>query len=107
MTSNNPYETPQHLANPTSPSVLFWTLGAVFGSAFAGGLIGLCLGAALGRFSPGYYRSVFANGESPTFDPVAVGIGQGATQGIVFGAMVGLILVGMFYWSRSRSQIRK
>lgn len=68
------------------------------------GASGAGLGAALGVFSPGYYRSVFSNGDSPTFDPVAVGIGQGLTQGVVFGTLVGLLLVAMFYWSRTRSQ---
>ena len=68
-----------------------------------GGLIGMGIGAALGAFVPGYYRSVFSNGSQRTFDPVAVGVGQGLTQGIVFGSIIGLVLVGLFYWYRSRS----
>jgi hypothetical protein len=79
-----------------------WTLGTVFGAAFAGGVLGLMIGAALGTFAPGYYRSVFASGNSANFDPVAVGIGQGLTQGVVFGGLIGLALVAMFYWYRSR-----
>jgi hypothetical protein len=45
---------------------------------------------------------VFPSGDSPHFDPVAVGIGQGLTQGVVFGGIVGLILVAMFYRHQSR-----
>ena len=104
MTSDNPYDSPSHSTRQIKPSLLPWTIGAVFGAAFLGGAFGAGLGAALGTFSPGYYRSVFSNGESPNFDPVAVGLGQALTQGVVFGTIVGLILVAMFYWSRTRSQ---
>ena len=55
---------------------------------------------------PGYYRSVFSGGHLPGFDPVAVGIGQGFSQGVVFGGAIGLVLVAMFYWYRSRSAHR-
>ena len=34
------------------------------------------------------------------------GIGQGLTQGVVFGGIIGLVLVAMFYWYRSRSKHR-
>lgn len=90
MTSDNPYSSPQQSNRPANPSLLLWTIGAVFGSAFVGGTIGLGLGAALGTFSPGYYRSVFSIGDSRNFDPLAVGIGHGLTLGVVFGAIVGL-----------------
>ncbi len=102
MTSQNPYCSPRNHDRSASPSLLFWTIGAVFGAAFVGGVFGLCLGAALGAFTPGYYRSMSAIGGSPDFDPVAVGIGQGLSQGAVFGAIVGLILVALFYWYRAR-----
>ena len=75
----------------------------MFGCAFLGGLCGLGIGAALGSFVPGYYRSVFSNGADTSFDPVAVGIGQGLTQGVVGGGTIGLALVAMFYWYRLRS----
>jgi len=105
MTTENPYDSPKAptAATASSPAPLLWSVVAVFGSAVIGGLIGLGIGAALGSFVPGYYRSVFFGGSDPTFDPVAVGIGQGLTQGVVFGALIGLALVAMFYWYRSRS----
>ena len=108
MSADNPYNSPKNptLQAATSPAPLLWSVAAVFGSAFLGGLIGLGIGAALGAFVPGYYRSVFFNGTDPSFDPVAVGIGQGLTQGVVFGGIIGLVLVGMFYWYRSRSARR-
>ena len=72
-------------------------VGLVLGGGPAG------IGAALGAFVPGYYRSVFPSGGDPNFDPIAVGIGQGLTQGVVFGGIIGLLLVAMFYWNRSRT----
>ncbi|QDV27578.1 hypothetical protein Q31a_59700 [Aureliella helgolandensis] len=105
MSGDNPYNSPQNDAIPPAPPrLLLWSLGAVFGAAGVGGVLGLLVGAGLGTFAPGYYRSVFAGGTSPTFDPVAVGIGQGLTQGIVFGGLIGLALVAMFYWYRSHSK---
>jgi len=47
----------------------------------------------LGKFAPGYSRGVFANGNSPTLDPVQVGLGLGITQGLVGGAIIGLLIV--------------
>ena len=99
MPADNPYTSPlptKHVAN--KPLLLLWSFGAVFASALVGGVLGLLMGAALGSMMPAYYRSVFAGGDSPNFDPVAVGIGQGLTQGVVFGGVVGLALVAMYYW---------
>ncbi len=103
MSSTNPYVPPEE-DGTASPSLMVWTIGAVFGCSFIGGLSGVSLGAGLGAFWPGYYRSVFPNGDSPNFDPVAVGIGQGLTQGVVLGTFVGLVLVSMFYMFRLRWQ---
>ena len=64
--------------------------------------IGGGIGWALGTFAPGYYRSVFRNGEEAGFDPVSVGIGQGLTQGTTGGVVVGLIVVALFIWRDSR-----
>lgn len=111
MEAGNPYESPrvnsadsEQAAVSFRPSLLLWSLATVFVSAMLGGLLGLLIGLALGSLVPGYYRSVFANGNEEFFDPVAVGIGQGLTQGVVFGGVVGLVLVALFYWRRSRLQ---
>ncbi len=74
----------------------------VFASVALGALTGALMGAGIGTFLPGYYRSVFSNGKSPDFDPVAVGIGQGLTQGTGLGALIGIALVALYYWYLSR-----
>ena len=107
MVSGNPYDSPKQPAETGTASgpglgVLVGSAAFVFGVALVGGVVGMGIGAALGTFVPGYYRSVFVGGYDPHFDPVAVGIGQGLTQGVMFGGLVGLALVALFYWHRSR-----
>ncbi len=65
-------------------------------------VIGGGTGWALGTFAPGYYRSVFRNGNEPSFDPVSVGVGQGLTQGTSGGVAVGLVVVALFIWRDTR-----
>ena len=60
--------------------------------------IGLAIGGLLGVFAPEYYRTVLPSGREPGFDPVAVGVGLGLTQGAIGGAAVGLGLVGLLCW---------
>ena len=106
MSDADPYRPPEHESSEAdhSPRLLLWSAAVVFGSTLIGGIFGLVIGASLGTLLPSYYQSVFANGGSPEFDPVAVGIGQGLTQGIAGGAAIGLLLVAMYYWYRSRKQ---
>lgn len=110
MTSNNPYEsasTPQ--VESSQPSLVkSRDILGVFTCSVFGGLIGLGLGAALGYFLPSYYRSVFANGDSATFDPLSVGIGQGLTQGIALGACIGVaILLGNYWFEIQKRKIEQ
>jgi hypothetical protein len=79
-------------------------LTLLFGTTITLGLIGSSIGYSLGRFNPGYYRTVFRNGAEPDFDPVAVGIGQGLTQGTVGGVAVGMALIALFTWRDIRMQ---
>lgn len=105
MSTDNTHGSPIAPTAP-NPATLLWSIVSVFGSAFLCGLIGLGMGATLGAYVPGYYRSVFSNGNDPGFDPIAVGIGQGLTQGVLFGGIIGLVLVAMFYRYNSRSAHR-
>ena len=56
-------------------------------------VLGGFAGYFLGTKFPGYYRSVFSNGSSPEFDPVAVGVGQGISQGFIGGAVAGVLII--------------
>ncbi|MFK7766202.1 MAG: hypothetical protein AB8B55_03085 [Mariniblastus sp.] len=106
MGSENPYVTPKSLSQlrPTrKPSVLLWAMVTVFSSTIIGGLLGSLTGWAVGTFAPGYYRFVFGIDDStPDFHPTEVGIGLGMTQGLGLGACVGVLIVGLFFWYRTR-----
>ena len=68
--------------------------------AFLGGLLGFLLGIAV----PEYYRTVFGRGNAPGFDPVAVGVGLGTTQGLVGGLVIGVLVVFVVAWYNSRQR---
>ena len=104
--SNNPYTPPQSdsepFHRPAEPLVSPKAILFVAASAVVCGVAGTLIGAALGAFVPDYYRSMFSAGDGPTFNPVAVGIGQGLTQGIVVGLVLGVALIVVHYWHRPR-----
>lgn len=86
----------------TSMSILR-AFGIIVASGAGFGIAGCLLGYLLGVGAPGYYRSVFRNGNDPHFDPVATGIGLGLTQGLTAGLVVGAVVVVAVAWYRSRA----
>ena len=100
----NPYGTPPATESATTaePKTLWFGAGIVFASSIVCGLIGMGIGVLLGVVAPGYYRSVFSGGSTPEFDPVQVGLGLGLTQGVLFGGVIGLVLVAVYYWYKIR-----
>ena len=67
------------------------------------GLLGVAIGMFLGVVAPGYYRSVFANGTDPSFNPLAVGAGLGLTQGLIAGVVIGCVITLAVAWYQSRT----
>src|SRR5215470_13016891 len=70
--------------SPSEAPRLTWATGLsiVVGTAVCFGLAGVVIGAAIAGFIPGYYRAVFGAVDDPAFEPYAVGLGLGLTQGI-------------------------
>lgn len=101
----NPFTSPQSTGSSSEPRSVISAVKAiavVSSCGLGGALFGAALGFTLGRFAPGYYRSIFSYGDRPDFDPEAVGLGLGATQGVVAGLLVGLAIVFMIAWFNSR-----
>ena len=101
----NPYQSVNDPSVPPTryrPRVLIISAVFAFGCAAICGLIGMILGAILGAFVPSYYETVFSAENSPGFNPVAVGVGLGLTQGVVFGGLAGVALVAAYYWYETR-----
>ena len=73
--TENPYESPQQPGGVTQEPMKL-RVGSLYvvAATCVGGLAGMGIGALLGVLVPGYYRSVFAGGDTPHFDPVAVGV---------------------------------
>ena len=71
-------------------TVLLW--GVVFAC------VGSAMGAMIGAGAPEYYRSVFRGGHSSDFNPLQVGIGLGATQGIAAGLAIAIIVLALLAW---------
>ena len=78
------------------------SLGIVVASSLLFSGIGGMIGYLLGRFLPDYYRSVSFSGMQPGFNPVAYGDGQGVTQGLAGGAVIGLIVSAIAYCALRR-----
>ncbi|HVX15814.1 MAG TPA: hypothetical protein VHC22_31820 [Pirellulales bacterium] len=98
----NPYVAPVGGCSKHRPSAARAVL-VVVGCTIACAAIGTSAGYLLGSFAPGYYRSVFRNGDAPGFDPVEVGIGLGLTQGLALGFIAGVIIVVVLMRQRRRS----
>jgi len=74
---------------------------SALGFAVGGGLIGYTLAVT----APGYYRAVFSCGREKWFEPVAVGVGLGISQGLICGLTVGAVVVLAVTWYNSRRSV--
>lgn len=65
-----------------------------------GGLLGSLAGLFIGLVAPDYYRLVYP--QSAGLNAIQVGIGLGLTQGMIGGAVVGIVVVAALalYFSR-------
>jgi hypothetical protein len=82
-----------------------WAGAILAGCVCIGAILGGLIGLALGNHAPGYYRTVVAGGRLQDFNPVDVGVGLGASQGIILGVLVGALSVILVAWRRSRLAI--
>lgn len=107
MMDENPYRTsdsptPFEPSTEREPLSLRQAALFVLVTSLIGGGLGTVAGACLGWLLPGYYRGVFAGGQATDFDPLAVGIGLGASQGAMLGSVAGLALVIAYWWFHQR-----
>jgi len=76
-------------------TVLVWSI------TFA--CVGAVIGATIGTVAPAYYRSVFRHTDSPNFNPLQVGIGLGATQGLGTGIAISIAVLALLAWRDVRA----
>ena len=75
--------------------------GIVMLTAFTCALLGMGIGAALGQWAPGYYRTMFSIDSSTDFAPLQTGIGLGLTQGLFAGLLLGILVVAFMLWNEN------
>lgn len=69
---------------------------AVLVCMLIGAVIGGSVGFVIGFFTPQALEMQFRLGNR--FDPVQIGVGIGIPQGLMLGAAVGVVLVGILSW---------
>ncbi|GEM_PF-1078403 len=96
----SPYQTPLQSNGVRSVSPLTLSKAAAFvvAGGVVGGFLGGVVGAGLGVYVPDYYRGLFGQG----VNPLQLGIGLGAVQGIGGGVLVAVVLIALFLWHQQR-----
>lgn len=98
----NPYASPIAESEQLAPKlpgarILFASIAAVALTTFGGCWVGVGAGYVGASIAPTYYAPVERDHAAI---PTALVIGMG--QGLGGGCVVGILLVGLFYWYRSR-----
>lgn len=78
-------------------------LGTVLAWGITFACVGAVLGATIGTVAPGYYRAVIRQGDAPGFNPLQVGIGLGATQGLASGVAISIVVLALLAWRDMRA----
>lgn len=100
MSAENPYAAPTADGERLQPKLpeaklLFASVAAVALTTFGGCWVGVGAGYVGGRVAPTVYS---ANEYAAVPNAMIIGMGQGLGG----GAATGIVLVGLFYWYRSR-----
>jgi hypothetical protein len=81
---------------------IFKALATVIGTAIGFGTTGAAIGMFLGKAAPGFYRQTIAIRDEATFDAVELGLGFGLTNGLIWGMVIGMLIVAVFAWKERR-----
>jgi hypothetical protein len=73
-------------------------LATVVGTAVGFGVAGTGIGAFLGRFTPGFFRAVLPFRDPEGVDPLEMGIGLGLVNGLIWGMVIGVLIVAILCW---------
>lgn len=105
--SANPYESPTAAAAAEPPAAappLTLGIATQYVLLTSGGsaLFGCLTGAAIAFFAPHYYRAVFNLPGESAERVFMLGVILGTTQGLVSGAVLGVVIVAIYAWYLSR-----
>lgn len=94
---DNPYAATTNEVEGLATRRLLRYVACVLGSSCVGGMVGTVAGVMIGLCFPAYYRAVMFGGDQPGFDPVSVGAGLGAVQGLVWGGVLGVVVLVAYF----------
>jgi hypothetical protein len=77
-------------------------LATVVATAVIFGLAGTGVGVFLGKAAPSFYRQTVVIRDPESFDPVELGIGLGLTNGLIWGLVIGTLIVAVLAWKETR-----
>jgi hypothetical protein len=80
---------------------LFKALATVVGTSIGFGIAGTGNGAFLENFTPGFFL-LFPLLDLENARPMDLGIGLGLVNGLIWGLVVGVLLVGILSWKETR-----
>ena len=76
-------------------------LATVIGTAIGFGIAGTGIGAFLGRFTPSLFSILPFRAPGPV-DELELGIGLGLINGLIWGMVIGILIVAILSWKEVR-----
>lgn len=77
-------------------------ISTVVATSLGFGIIGSAIGAFLGRFTPGFFTQLLPLRDIENFNPVEFGVGMGLVNGLTWGLVIGVLIVGIISWKEAR-----
>ena len=81
---------------------LFKALATVVGTSIGFGIVGTGIGAFLGKFTPGFFLHLFPLRDVENLNPLEFGVGLGLVNGLTWGLVIGVLVVGIVSWRETR-----
>ena len=79
-------------------------IATILGCGIGGAAIGGALGYAIGVLAPGAYIGMFRLPPDGEIAPTEIGLGLGIAQGLILGAVIGVLLVAIVAWYEVRTR---
>ena len=82
---------------------IFKALATVVGTALGFAIAGMGIGVFLSTYAPSFYRLVLPIREGQEYNMTELGIGLGTMNGLIWGLVVGTLLVMILSWKETRT----
>lgn len=93
---------PTNYPSGVTQMTLFKALATIVGTSIGFGIAGTGIGALLGKFAPSFFQ-LFVLREMENFNALEIGIGLGLVNGMIWGLVIGVVVVGILSWKEKRT----